>query len=309
MWESATTFWKQGGMLSRLVMINGIVFLALLTLDLVDQMTGGIVNAVLPAESARTFATSWKKDVLLQQPWSVVTHMFAHRGIWHVAMNMLLLYWMGRMYVAQVGSRRLLSTYIGGGLVGFLAYFLLANGFKPMQQATYALGASASVMTVFGAIATLQPDTRVNLILFGPIKLQHVFWGYVVLDYFGLSQGVNPGGNVAHLGGALFGVLLVLQERKGRNVLAWLEWMIDALASRSLSVPKRKRSRFRTSTGNRWKAAEREASRAPMSDDEFNAEKVERQRQLDAILDKISKHGYDHLSAEEKRFLFEQSQR
>ena len=296
-------------MLSRLVMINGIVFLALLTLDLVDQMTGGIVNAVLPAESARTFATSWKKDVLLQQPWSVVTHMFAHRGIWHVAMNMLLLYWMGRMYVAQVGSRRLLSTYIGGGLVGFLAYFLLANGFKPMQQATYALGASASVMTVFGAIATLQPDTRVNLILFGPIKLQHVFWGYVVLDYFGLSQGVNPGGNVAHLGGALFGVLLVLQERKGRNVLAWLEWMIDALASRSLSVPKRKRSRFRTSTGNRWKAAEREASRAPMSDDEFNAEKVERQRQLDAILDKISKHGYDHLSAEEKRFLFEQSQR
>lgn len=296
-------------MLSRLVMINGIVFLALLTLDLVDQMTGGIVNAVLPAESARTLATSWKKDVLLQQPWSVVTHMFAHRGIWHVAMNMLLLYWMGRMYVAQVGSRRLLSTYIGGGLVGFLAYFLLANGFKPMQQATYALGASASVMTVFGAIATLQPDTRVNLILFGPIKLQHVFWGYVVLDYFGLSQGVNPGGNVAHLGGALFGVLLVLQERKGRNVLAWLEWVIDALASRSLSVPKRKRSRFRASTGNRWKSAEREASRAPMSDDEFNAEKVERQRQLDAILDKISKHGYDHLSAEEKRFLFEQSQR
>ena len=296
-------------MLSRLVMINGIVFLALLTLDLVDQMTGGIVNAVLPAESARTLATSWKKDVLFQQPWSVVTHMFAHRGIWHVAMNMLLLYWMGRMYVAQVGSRRLLSTYIGGGLVGFLAYFLLANGFKPMQQATYALGASASVMTVFGAIATLQPDTRVNLILFGPIKLQHVFWGYVVLDYFGLSQGVNPGGNVAHLGGALFGVLLVLQERKGRNVLAWLEWVIDALASRSLSVPKRKRSRFRASTANRWKAAEREASRAPMSDDEFNAEKVERQRQLDAILDKISKHGYDHLSAEEKRFLFEQSQR
>ena len=296
-------------MLSRLMMINGIVFLALLTLDLVDQMTGGIVNAVLPAESARTLATSWKKDVLLQQPWSVVTHMFAHRGIWHVAMNMLLLYWMGRMYVAQVGSRRLLSTYIGGGLVGFLAYFLLANGFKPMQKATYALGASASVMTVFGAIATLQPDTRVNLILFGPIKLQHVFWGYVVLDYFGLSQGVNPGGNVAHLGGALFGVLLVLQERKGRNVLAWLEWVIDALASRSLSVPKRKRSRFRASTANRWKAAEREASRAPMSDDEFNAEKVERQRQLDAILDKISKHGYDHLSAEEKRFLFEQSQR
>ncbi|MGB0149719.1 MAG: rhomboid family intramembrane serine protease, partial [Flavobacteriales bacterium] len=216
---------------------------------------------------------------------------------------------MGRMYVAQVGSRRLLSTYIGGGLVGFLAYFLLANGFKPMQQATYALGASASVMTVFGAIATLQPDTRVNLILFGPIKLQHVFWGYVVLDYFGLSQGVNPGGNVAHLGGALFGVLLVQQDRKGRNLVSWLEWLLDALSSKSIRIPKRKRSRFRATTSNRWKAAEREASRAPVSDDEFNAMRAERTERLDAILDKISKHGYDHLSPEEKRFLFDESQR
>lgn len=296
-------------MLSRLVMLNAGVFLALLTLDVVDQLTGGTVNAVLPQASARTLATSWRMEVLASQPWSVLTHMFTHRGLWHVFMNMLLLYWMGRMYVAQVGSRRLLSTYIGGGLVGFLAYFLLANGFKPLQSTTYALGASASVMTVFGAIATLQPDVRINLILFGPIRLQHVFWAYVVLDYFGLSQGANPGGNVAHLGGAFFGVLLIAQERKGRNLLGWLEWVIDAVASRSIRIPRRKRSRFSASTNNRWQAQERESSRAPMSDDEFNAERASRQQRLDAILDKISKHGYDHLTAEEKQFLFDQSQR
>ena len=105
-------------MLSRLLMLNAGVFLALLTLDVVDQLTDGVVNAVLPQASARTLATSWRTDVLASQPWSVLTHMFTHRGLWHVFMNMLLLYWMGRMYVAQVGSRRLLSTYIGGGLVG-----------------------------------------------------------------------------------------------------------------------------------------------------------------------------------------------
>lgn len=296
-------------MLTRLVWVNAAVFLLLLTLDVLDRFGGGAVSGVLPAAGARTLATSWQVDILAQRPWSVVTHMFTHQDLWHIAMNMLLLFWMGRVYHGEVGSRRLLSTYLAGGLAGFAAYFLVTNGFKPLQRSTYALGASASVMAIFGALATLRPEMRFNLILFGPVALKHLFWGYVVLDYFGLSQGVNAGGNLAHLGGALFGVLLVRQERKGRNLVGWLEWVLDALSSRSLSVPRRKRSRFKAFTSNRWKASEREASRAPMSDDEFNAERAAREDRLDAILDKISKHGYDHLSPEEKRFLFDQSQR
>jgi len=296
-------------MLTRLVWVNAAVFLLLLTLDVLDRFGGGAVSGVLPAAGARTLATSWQVDILAQRPWSVVTHMFTHQDLWHIAMNMLLLFWMGRVYHGEVGSRRLLSTYLAGGLAGFAAYFLVTNGFKPLQRSTYALGASASVMAIFGALATLRPEMKFNLILFGPVALKHLFWGYVVLDYFGLSQGVNAGGNLAHLGGALFGVLLVRQERKGRNLVGWLEWVLDALSSRSFSVPRRKRSRFKASTSNRWKASERESSRAPMSDDEFNAERAAREDRLDAILDKISKHGYDHLSPEEKRFLFDQSQR
>ena len=309
MWENLKSTWREGGMLTRLVWVNAAVFLLLLTLDVLDRFGGGAVSGVLPAAGARTLATSWQVDILAQRPWSVVTHMFTHQDLWHIAMNMLLLFWMGRVYHGEVGSRRLLSTYLAGGLAGFAAYFLVTNGFKPLQRSTYALGASASVMAIFGALATLRPEMRFNLILFGPVALKHLFWGYVVLDYFGLSQGVNAGGNLAHLGGALFGVLLVRQERKGRNLVGWLEWVLDALSSRSFSVPRRKRSRFKASTSNRWKASERESSRAPMSDDEFNAERAAREDRLDAILDKISKHGYDHLSPEEKRFLFDQSQR
>lgn len=296
-------------MLTRLVWVNAAVFLLLLTMDVLDRFGGGAVSAVLPAAGARTLATSWRVDILAQRPWSVVTHMFTHQDLWHIAMNMLLLFWMGRVYHGEVGSRRLLSTYLAGGLAGFVAYFLIANGYNPLQRSTDALGASASVAAVFGALATLRPDMKFNLILFGPVPLKHLFWGYVVLNYFWLSKGVNAGANVAHLGGALFGVLLVRQDRKGRNLVGWLEWVLDALSSRSLSVPRRKRSRFKASTSNPWKAAEREASRAPMSDDEFNAERAAREERLDAILDKISKHGYDHLSPEEKRFLFDQSQR
>lgn len=296
-------------MLTRLIWVNAAVFLLLMTLDLVDRLGSGLVSAWLPVEGARTLATSWRLDVLAARPWSVVTHMFAHQDMWHIAMNMLLLFWMGRVYHGEVGSRRLLSTYIGGGLAGFAAYFFITNGFKPLQTGTYALGASASVMAIFGALATLRPDMRFNLIFFGPVPLKTLFGVYVLLDYFGLSQGVNAGGNLAHLGGALFGVVLIQQDRRGINLVRWLEWLLDVLTSRSLSIPVRKRSRFRASTANRWQAAERESSRAPVSDDEFNAARVEREDRLDAILDKISKHGYDHLSAEEKRFLFDQSKR
>ena len=313
MWENLKAVWRNGGMLARLVYVNVAVFLFLLTLDIVDRYFGGVVASMLPNDpihGARTLATSWRLDILATRPWSVISHMFAHRDVWHLAVNMLLLYWIGRVYHSQVGSRRLLSTYLAGGFVGFLMYLLLTNGVKALQDGVpYALGASASVMAIFGAIATLRPELKFNLILFGPVSLKHLFWGYVVLDYFGLSRGVNAGGNVAHLGGALFGVLLVMQDRKGTNLVGWLEWILDALTSRSLSIPKRKRSRFKASTSNRWKAAEREASRAPMSDDEFNAARAERGERLDAILDKISKHGYDHLSPEEKRFLFDESQR
>ena len=103
-------------MLRRLVMVNGLVLLVLTTLDAMDRLTGGSVSAVWPAEGAWMLATSWKMEVLASRPWSVVTHMFTHQGIWHFIMNMLLLTWMGRLYHAEVGSRRLLSTYLAGAL-------------------------------------------------------------------------------------------------------------------------------------------------------------------------------------------------
>ena len=101
--------WAQGGMLTRLVWLNVVVFLVLMTLTLGDRLMGGALSAVLPSEGAWTLATSWRLETLASRPWSVLTHMFAHQGLWHLAINMLLLFWMGRLYHAEVGSRRLLS--------------------------------------------------------------------------------------------------------------------------------------------------------------------------------------------------------
>ena len=118
----------------------------------------------------------------------------------------------------------------------------------------------------------------------------------------------NAGGNVAHLDGAFFGVMLVLRTGR-RNLVGWLEWLLDAWLTRSLAISMEAQPvpGFHVQPTGSVKNAE--ASRAPMSDDEFNAARADRQERLDAILDKISKHGYDHLSAEEKRLCLDESQR
>ena len=89
--------WAQGGMLTRLVWLNVVVFLVLMTLTLGDRLMGGALSTVVPSEGAWTLATSWRLETLASRPWSVLTHMFAHQGLWHLAMNMLLLFWMGRL--------------------------------------------------------------------------------------------------------------------------------------------------------------------------------------------------------------------
>lgn len=120
MWQELKNQWGQGGMLVRLLLVNGGVFLMVTTLQLLTTLGFGKAS---PWESGAVLglATTWVPDVLLRRPWTIITHMFVHTGVWHLLMNMALLYWMGRLFVVHFGSRRLLSTYLVGGLAGFLS--------------------------------------------------------------------------------------------------------------------------------------------------------------------------------------------
>ena len=100
------------------------------------------------------------------------------------------------------------------------------------------------------------------------------------------------------------GYLLVAQERKGRNLAGWLEWIFDAFMSMLPSKGGGKSVKFRIF---KKRKPTQKAHARPKSDDEFNAERKEKSDRVDAILDKISRHGYDHLTKEEKEFLFKQS--
>jgi len=299
MWDDLKKQWDAGSLLTRLIFVNVGVFTLILTLRLLGTL--GVVDES-NVIGVYGLATGWSGDVLIHRPWSVLTHMFVHVDIWHLAMNMLWLYWMGRLFVVQFGSRRLLSTYFVSGLAGFALYAVASNVFPGLQQGTYAYGASAAVMGIMTATATAQPNYTIRLLFLGSIPLKYLAIGWVLLDYFALGNGANTGGNLAHLGGAAFGYVMIKQAANGRDLVGWFERLIDAVVGlfQSGSVPKgRKKTRFRKVKDSRTTRVK--------SDDEFNKEKRERSDRMDAILDKISKQGYDNLTADEKEFLFRQS--
>ncbi len=299
MWDDLKRQWSSGNMLTRLVFVNVAMFTLVMTLRLLKKL------GALDFESDSGvfgLATTWKAELLLMRPWSVLTHLFVHVDVWHLVMNMLWLYWMGRLYMGQFGERRLLSTYFVGGLAGFLVYALASNVFPGLQQGTFAYGASAAVMAIMSATATAQPNYMVRLFLLGSIPLKYLAIGWVLLDYFALGQGANPGGNLAHLGGAAFGYAMIKQASAGRDWVRWFERLIDGVVNlwKGGGVPNlRRKTKFR-------KVKDTRSSRVK-SDEEFNLEKKKRSEQMDLILDKISKHGYDNLTEAEKAFLFRQS--
>ena len=143
--------WETGGMVVRLILVNVAVFLLIATLGLLETLGIPLPNP----GGAFGLATSSEPGVLLFRPWSIVTHMFVHLGVWHLVMNLLVLWWMGGMFRNYFGDRRTLSTYLMGGLSGWLVYFLLLNLVPGFGGGGFALGASAAVMALMVATACL----------------------------------------------------------------------------------------------------------------------------------------------------------
>ncbi len=143
---------------------------------------------------------------LLSQPWAVVTHMFIHdvRGIWHILLNMLWLYWMGQLFLTTQPPVRLFWAYGLGGLGGALGF--LAYAWTHYPYSGYALGASAAVNGVFFATVMLMPHFRVFLLFIGPIALR---WLGLIWLFLDLILTINGGeaSAIAHFSGAGMGVL------------------------------------------------------------------------------------------------------
>lgn len=289
-------FWVSGTMLTRLITINALVWFAVLSLMIIGRL---FIPELLPYSNGTFFlATYADLSILIKRPWTIVTHMFTHAGFFHIFFNMMLLYYLGNIFQGYLGERKLLSTYLMGGLAGFLAFFLIYNGSGALDATgKSAIGASAAVMAVFVATATYFPDMQLRFFVFN-IKLKYLAIAYVLFDFVALNGVSNVGGHAGHLGGALYGFLLVRLWQKGTNLNSFMERTIDFLAAFFKTGQPKMKVSYKKSAAAKAKKK---------TDEEFNAEKRRREQRIDDILDKISKAGYDSLTKDEKDYLFRHS--
>ena len=282
---------NHGNIVNRLVLINIFVFLFFCIVKVffffVEQTASyeGMMDWLyLPAAPLK----------IIQRPWTFVSYQFLHAGFLHILFNMLWLYWLGRILVQYTSERRIFFLYIFGGFFGGLAYILAYNFipvFATVTSKAFMLGASASVMAIIVATATLLPNYEIRLFFIGFVKLKYIALVAILLDVITISES-NPGGHIAHLGGAFFGWWFMSRFQKGTDLSAGFYRAIDWTKEKLSKNPSPKMV---------YKNEEKINERYPETN--VSIEK-DRQAAVDAILDKISAGGYDSLSAEEKEFLF-----
>ncbi|TDB58089.1 rhomboid family intramembrane serine protease [Arundinibacter roseus] len=292
-------FTKTDNTLVRIILINTVVFLALLLVKVIFTLGQSSEAYVWLIDMLRLPASPREFVV---KPWTIITYFFTHEEIFHILFNMLFLYWFGRLVDEYLGSKRLIALYVLGGIAGGIAYMGIYNllpYFHSQVASSQMLGASAAAFSVAVGASTLLPNYTFNLIFLGPIRIKYIAFFYIVLS-LAQSIGPNAGGNLAHLGGAFTGYMFIklLQNGTdlGKPLYALMEFWSRLFKKRPpMKVTYRQKEVHRTST---FYSAAPSPTSVEMPD----------QDEIDAILDKISKSGYESLTREEKQKLFKASQ-
>lgn len=281
--EVKSVFTKSGNGLTRIILINSVVFL------LVNIIEQSLRFSKSEHSLLYWLALPGNPLLALTHAWTFITYMFLHEGLLHILFNMLWLYWLGKIFLEYLGSKRLVAVYFLGGISGGLLFLLTAILFPLHFTNTFLLGASAGVMAVVIATAVLLPNYVIHLLFFGPVKLKYLaLVSFILTSVIDISQ--NTGGKISHIGGALFGALFTLQHKKGSDITKpvnrFFDWIVSLFS---------KKSKIKVSY------------RKGVSDEEYNLNQKVKQQKIDNILDKISKSGYESLTKEEKDFLFKTS--
>lgn len=293
--------WHRGDVTIRFVFANVAVFLALTLLRIFGFFfQTDLKGAVIPWISGTS-----SPEGMLFKPWTIVTYMFVHEGLFHLLGNMIILYFAGRIFTDLLNAKRFTAVYFLGGIAGFLAYFAAYNIFPVFASAQGAIiyGASASVIAILVAIATYTPNLELRLILIGNVKLKWIAIFFVALDILFLDSN-NSGGRIAHLGGAAFGYFYSLSLKNGNDWSRFFWGVVNFFSD--LINPK---PRMKVAGNNTGRPQTKTRSTASAGSNTPRAKVTEEQEKIDAILDKISRSGYDSLSKAEKEFLFKASKK
>jgi len=264
----------------KIIAVNVIVFIIAFV----------ITNAKSTVDSLSWFSLSVEPIDVLYKPWTIITYGFVHYDFWHILMNLLVLYFVAKMLVNLFNLKTMLNVYFLGIIFGGLSYLLVYN-FVPQQflkPASILVGASAGVRALLIFLCAYMPTTEVKVFTF-KVKLMHIGIAFVAIDVLGLFSD-NQGGHIAHLGGVFLGYWYAKQLLKGKDIGKPFERVMDSFTSVF-----KKKSNLKTAYKSKTKVG-------GYTKGEFN--EFNKQKQINLILDKISKSGYESLTKEEKAFLF-----
>jgi membrane associated rhomboid family serine protease len=274
---------KQLNQAEKLILVNVACFLLPLFLRTVFYLFN-IPSGVFVG----WFELSADWEDLIFKPWTILTYSFMHSGFFHLFWNMYLLYFTSRLFLNIFTARTFFNVYFLGVILGGVTFLISYSIFPAFQNSSpIMVGASAGVMANFIFIANYSPDLEVRLIFFN-VKLRYLAIAFILLDIIQIPYG-NAGGHLAHLGGAALGYFYFLRLNQGTDIGLPLEELINRLLNLF-----RKQSNLKTV----YKSKSNTASKKKESNEDLDQQKI------DAILDKISKSGYDSLSQKEKDFLF-----
>lgn len=267
-----------GNIVEKLIYINIFLFVLSLLISVFQSLFKNDINWMVD-----WFSLDANIDSLYSKPWTIITYGFLHADFLHILFNLIALYFIGNLFIDYFTQKQLLTFYLLGTLFGgFL--FLFSQIYFPLFQGTTAVlvGASAGISAIFIGVATYMPNYEIKIRFIGFVKLWILASIWIGLDILGLAGG-NAGGHFAHLGGSLFGFLYV---SKASNKEIAIFKNITNLFSRKKKPLK---------TVYKSNNTKRETIKSNFT-----------QKQIDEILDKISKSGYDTLTKAEKEFLFKQ---
>jgi membrane associated rhomboid family serine protease len=306
----------------NLLIINGLFYLATLAFQ-----------SALKIDLANILGMHYFGSKLFR-PYQIITYMFMHANFMHIFFNMFAFWMFGSALENHWGPKKFLIyfmvTGIGAILIQMLVSYIqitgleaqmtkeqidrvLSDGLSILQQNQNftdplmgklnliynipTIGASGAVFGVLLAFGMMFPNSLIYIYFAIPIKAKWFVFIYGALElYSGFSN--NPGDDVAHfahLGGMLFGFFLILYWNKRIRNNNFFKPITDFFRNHF-----KKKSNLHVEY---WHSGR------PLNDDEYNKERAEKQKKMDAILDKISKYGYDRLTAEEKEFLFKEGKK
>jgi membrane associated rhomboid family serine protease len=273
-------FADQKNPINKYIAINAFFFVALL-ISAAFYFLGDIPNPFkMWVMQYFSLTANWK--VFIFKPWTFFTYAFIHEKFFHLLFNMLIFHWFGNLIIEYLNKNRMLFIFWAGVLGGGVLYALFFDG-------NQLIGASAGIMALVIASATLLPDYEIVLAIFGRIKLKYVGLAYLIIDLFSM-MGSNAGGSVAHLGGALIGYFTIKQIQAGNDwssIVIRTNSFLDKLFSRK----------------NKLKIVYQSKEQAQASNATVS------QAEVDQLLEKITKSGYDSLSKSEKELLFKASKK